>query len=63
MTFIKSLICYFLAGLAVILFWGKLVNIFGVIGGWLAGFSLVGPLWYFLHYKNFVANKKWNSIY
>ena len=27
MTFIKSLICYFLAGLAVILFWGKLVNL------------------------------------
>ena len=57
MTFIKSLICYFLAGLAVILFWGTLVNIFGVFGGWVAGFSLVGPLWYFLHYKNFVANK------
>ena len=57
MNFIKSLIGYFFAGLIIILFWGKLVNIFGVIGGWLAGFSLVGPLWYFLHYKNFVANK------
>ena len=38
MTFIKSLICYFLAGLAVILFWGKLVNIFGVFGVAYGGF-------------------------
>ena len=57
MNFIKSFIGYLLAGLVVILFWGKLVNIFGIIGGWIAGFSLVGPLWYFLHYKNFVSNK------
>lgn len=60
MNFIKSLIGYFVAGLIVMLFWSKLVDLFGIVGGWIAGFTLVGPLWYVLHYKNFVANKNGN---
>lgn len=57
MNFLKSLVGYFLAGVIIVILWGKLVNIFGIVGGWIAGLTLVGPLWYFIHHKNFVFHK------
>lgn len=58
MKFFKSIIGYFLAGFTVTMFWGKFTLSFGLLGGWLAAFFLVGPMWYINHHHNFVSNKK-----
>lgn len=60
MKFLKSLFLYFISGITICLFWGKIIKNFGLFGGWIAGFILVGPLWYTLHYKNYVSNRNGN---
>lgn len=58
MNFIKSTFLYCITALIVMNFWGKIVGQFGLIGSFLSALFLIGPLWYFNHFKNFISHKK-----
>lgn len=39
----------FLLPFAILVIWGRLVDRFGVLGGWIAALLIIGPLWYLNH--------------
>lgn len=58
MNFLKSTFLYTITALIVMIFWGKFVGRFGLIGSFLSACFLIGPLWYVNHFKNFITHKK-----
>ncbi len=54
MKMIRSIIGYAIAPIYVFTVWGAFVNDLGVIGGWIAGFAIIGPLWFIMHYSNII---------
>lgn len=39
----------FLLPFAILVIWGRLVDRFGALGGWIAALLIIGPLWYLNH--------------
>jgi hypothetical protein len=39
-----------IAGMFVMSVWGALVGAYGLVGGWFAAFSIIGPMWFLNHY-------------
>lgn len=56
MKFFKAVLGYFLAGIVIVVFWSKIVDIFGIVGGWVSALVLIGPLWYINHYKSLILH-------
>ncbi|MBO0446384.1 hypothetical protein JZO78_08510 [Enterococcus ureilyticus] len=56
MKFIRGLIGYTIAGMIVMAVWGQL-GAFGIFGGYLAAFIIIGPMWFMNHFVNLVGNE------
>lgn len=54
MLFLRSTIGYFIAGLFVMAVWGALWNTYGMLGGFVAGLIIIGPMWYMNHYVGLI---------
>lgn len=54
MKAIRSIIGFMLAPLFVMSVWGEFAAEWGVIGGWLAGLAIIGPLWFINHYLGLI---------
>lgn len=56
MKFLRGVIGYCIAGMFVMSVWGPLANNYGIMGGFLAAFIIIGPLWYMNHYVGLIEN-------
>lgn len=59
---IRSILAYACAPIYVFTVWGEFVNVWGVIGGWLAGLAIIGPLWFVMHYSGVIPQKDSSSF-
>lgn len=59
MKFFRSVLGYMIAGMIVMSVWGAFVGVesFGIIGGWLAAFVIIGPMWYVNHYLGLIYHE------
>ncbi len=57
MKHMKAFFSFLIASLTIVYFWGKIIQFFGVWGGWICGFFLAGPMWYINHHKNWAGNE------
>lgn len=58
MSFMRSVICYGIAGLLVMSVWTQSgFGSIGIYGGILASLIIIGPTWFMNHYLNLVDNK------
>ena len=57
MPFFTSILGFLIAGIIPNTFWGIFINNFGILGGWLAAFVIIGTLWYVNHYIGLIENK------
>ncbi|GAB6099944.1 hypothetical protein JCM16358_18230 [Halanaerocella petrolearia] len=52
----RAIIASCMTGVLVVSVWGKLVANYGMLGGWLAGLIIIGPMWFLNHYLGLIAN-------
>ena len=57
MSFFRSILGFVIAGITPTTFWSVFTNNFGVFGGWLAAFFIIGTLWYVNHHLGLIENK------
>lgn len=64
MKFFRSVLGYMIAGMIVMSVWGKFVGVegFGIIGGWLAAFAIIGPMWFLNHYLGLIHHEEGSSF-
>nr|WP_129587055.1 hypothetical protein [Streptococcus penaeicida] len=55
MTFLRSILAYFFAGMMINIFWPLLATPFGPFAGFIAGAIVIGPTWFICHYKALLA--------
>jgi len=56
MKFYRGVIGYCIAGMIVMSAWSPLANSYGIMGGFLAAFIIIGPMWYMNHYVGLIEN-------
>jgi hypothetical protein len=56
MKFFRGVIGYCIAGMIVMGVWGPLTDSYGIMGGFLAAFIIIGPMWYMNHYVGLIEN-------
>ncbi|MDQ0223065.1 Lin0368 family putative glycerol transporter subunit [Streptococcus moroccensis] len=61
MKWFKSVSAYFFAALTVPLLWSLIGGPFGVWSGFVAGFLVLGPVWYLVHYREWIATRQGGS--
>lgn len=56
MKFVRGVLGYMIAGMFVMSVWGKFAAdpTFGIIGGWLAAFAIIGPMWFMNHFLGLI---------
>lgn len=56
MKFLRAVVGYAIAGMIVMTVWGAFAGVegFGIIGGWLAAFAIIGPMWYMNHFLGLI---------
>ncbi|MET3557352.1 hypothetical protein ABID29_000461 [Streptococcus rupicaprae] len=54
MRFIRALFAYGLAGFLVPLIWQLFASQFGYFTGYVAGATVIGPVWYLIHYRGLI---------
>jgi hypothetical protein len=57
MKFSRSVIGYCIAGMIVMSVWGPLSGKYGLMGGVLAAFFIIGPMWYMNHYVGLIDHE------
>lgn len=58
MKFSRGVIGYCIAGMIVMSVWGPLTSNYGygIMGGFIAAFIIIGPMWYMNHYVGLIDN-------
>lgn len=58
MKFLRAVLGYAIAGMIVMSVWGAFVGVesFGIIGGWLAAFAIIGPMWFLNHFLGLIPH-------
>lgn len=56
MKFLRAVLGYAIAGMIVMSVWGAFAGVegFGIIGGWLAAFAIIGPMWFMNHFLGLI---------
>lgn len=54
MKFLRAVLGYAIAGMIVMSVWGPFVGVWGIIGGWLAAFAIIGPMWFLNHFLGLI---------
>lgn len=56
MKFLRAVVGYAVAGMIVMTVWGEFAGVegFGIIGGWLAAFAIIGPMWFLNHFLGLI---------
>lgn len=56
MKFLRAVLGYAIAGMIVMSVWGLFAGVegFGIIGGWLAAFAIIGPMWFLNHFLGLI---------
>ena len=56
MKFLRAVVGYAVAGMIVMTVWGAFAGVegFGIIGGWLAAFAIIGPMWFLNHFLGLI---------
>ena len=54
MKFLRAVLGYAIAGMIVMSVWGEFVGVWGIIGGWLAAFAIIGPMWFMNHFLGLI---------
>lgn len=49
MQYLMIILGGFILPFSILCIWGKLVNRFGALGGWLGAFMIIGPVWFVNH--------------
>ncbi|MFP7297044.1 Lin0368 family putative glycerol transporter subunit [Neobacillus niacini] len=57
MKFSRGVIGYCIAGMIVMSVWGPLSSKYGLMGGVLAAFFIIGPMWYMNHYVGLIDHE------
>ncbi|MEF3399445.1 hypothetical protein V4R14_01515, partial [Listeria monocytogenes] len=50
MKFFRGMIGFCIAGMIVMSVWTPLAENYGIFGGYLAAFIIIGPMWFMNHY-------------
>lgn len=56
MKFFRGTIGYCIAGMLVMSVWTPLATDYGIFGGYLAAFIIIGPMWFMNHYVGLIEN-------
>lgn len=56
MKFLKSSLGFMVAGMLVMSIWGDWSGAYGNLGGWFAGFVIIGTMWFLNHYLGLIEN-------
>lgn len=56
MRFTRGVIGYCIAGMIVMSVWGPLASNYGILGGFVAAFIIIGPMWYMNHYVGLIEH-------
>lgn len=64
MKFFRNVLGYMIAGMIVMSVWGPFVQVesFGIIGGWLAAFAIIGPMWFMNHFLGLIYHSEGSSF-
>lgn len=57
MKFFRGVIGYAIAGMIVMSVWGPLAGNYGILGGVVAAFIIIGPMWYMNHYVGLIEHE------
>lgn len=57
MRFTRGVIGYCIAGMIVMSVWGPLSNNYGILGGFVAAFIIIGPMWYMNHHVGLIEHE------
>lgn len=56
MKFFRGMIGFCIAGMIVMSVWTPLAENYGIFGGYLAAFIIIGPMWFMNHYVGLIEN-------
>jgi len=56
MRFFRGVIGYCIAGMIVMSVWGAIAGKYGILGGVIAAFLIIGPMWFMNHYVGLIEN-------
>lgn len=56
MKYLRTIVGTAIAGMFVMSVWGAMVGKYGIIGGWFAGFCIIGTMWFMNHVVGLVHN-------
>ena len=56
MKFVRSTLGYMIAGMIVMSVWGVFADAYGIAGGYLAAFIIIGPMWFMNHYLGLIKH-------
>ncbi len=64
MKFIRGVLGYMIAGMIVMSVWGPFASLesLGIIGGWLAAFAIIGPMWFMNHFLGLIHHEEGSSF-
>lgn len=54
MKFLRAVLGYAIVGMIVMSVWGAFVGVWGIIGGWLAAFAIIAPMWFLNHFLGLI---------
>ncbi|WP_315115883.1 Lin0368 family putative glycerol transporter subunit [uncultured Clostridium sp.] len=57
MRILKSATGGCIAGIFAMSIWGTFVDAYGIVGGWFAGFIIIGTMWFMNHYLGLFENE------
>ncbi|MBP3040903.1 hypothetical protein J9303_15555 [Bacillaceae bacterium Marseille-Q3522] len=57
MKFLRGVIGYCIAGMLVMSVWGPLSGDYGILGGYIAAFIIISPMWFMNHYVGLINNE------
>lgn len=58
MRFLRAMLGFLIAAVMVTTLWGEFVEFYGIVGGWIAAFIIIGPMWLMNHYLELIPNDK-----
>lgn len=54
MKFLRAVLGYAIVGMIVMSVWGEFAGEWGIIGGWLAAFAIIAPMWFLNHFLGLI---------
>jgi len=54
---LRTIVGSAIAGIFVMSVWGAFASKYGIVGGWFAGFIIIGTMWFFNHCLGVINNK------